>query len=105
MASKFTTCHWITGMGTICGAQAETRFGGLCQVHRVAKWEQTRTIVHRALDNAVANGYDDSHLTDEEQAESLQELDADLECDLQEDILPHVQSWRADRKEEQKHGS
>jgi hypothetical protein len=57
--------------------------------------ERTRTVVFRALDNAVANGYEVAAADVE--AADLAGLDADLEGVLPEQIAPHVAAWRAAR--------
>lgn len=52
--------------------------------------------VHEALDNAIANGYEDMvNWDDEDIAVDLGTYDADLEG-LEVDVLiPHITTWRA----------
>ena len=98
MKTVKTKCVWIETDGRRCGVTCDPRYG-LCLKHRVAEWEQTRDLVHRALDNATDNGYDVLHVgTDLVAAEDIVQYDADLEDRSAEDIEPHVKSWREARR-------
>lgn len=51
-------------------------------------------MVHQAMDNAEANGYDQRHgWTPEEVAADIAAYDSDLEGFDVELLLPHVRSW------------
>lgn len=53
-----------------------------------------RTRVHRALSNAVENGYPIALSPDEEIASDLRDFDADLEDVATGLLVPHVRAWR-----------
>jgi hypothetical protein len=54
-------------------------------------------LVHTSLNNAVENNFADAiaEMTDEQLADDLIQLDADLEGHTQVELVPFIQSWRA----------
>ena len=54
-----------------------------------------RRAVFEALDNAIANGFTMTAMTNDQIAVDLKDCDADLENVAESDLVPIIEEWRA----------
>ena len=61
----------------------------------IARDQEVKEAVYRALNNALQNSYDPNQMTLDENINSLLTFDSDLEGRDPDEIRPHVESWLA----------